>query len=114
VFELENMTVCLTDVSAAPELIAPSPVASPEAASRFVLAVLLGDLVAACTDLAQHGVVLLSGPVDRPWGSAPPVSPTPPGMSGRSLRAGQPLHLPSEPGNCSTSAAGAGTLAALR
>ena len=34
VFELENMMVCLTDVSAAPELIAPSLVANAEAASR--------------------------------------------------------------------------------
>jgi|HubBroStandDraft_6_1064221.scaffolds.fasta_scaffold1293651_1 catechol 2,3-dioxygenase-like lactoylglutathione lyase family enzyme len=68
VFELENMMVCLTDVSAAPALIAPTAVASPTAGSRFVLAVRVDDVDAACTELAQHGVVLLNGPVDRPWG----------------------------------------------
>jgi catechol 2,3-dioxygenase-like lactoylglutathione lyase family enzyme len=68
VFKFENMMVNLLDVSAAPELIAPAAVASPEAGSRFVLTVFVDDVDAACTELAQHGVVLLNGPVDRPWG----------------------------------------------
>jgi len=68
VFKLENTMVCLRDVSAAPELIAPAAVASPEAGSRFALAVFVDDVDAACAELAQHGVVLLNGPVDRPWG----------------------------------------------
>jgi lactoylglutathione lyase len=68
VFELENIIVCLTDVSAAPELITPTAVASSEAGSRFVLAVFVDDVDATCTELAKHGVALLNGPVDRPWG----------------------------------------------
>jgi len=68
VYKLENMMVCLTDVSAVPELIAPAAVASPEAGSRFMLAMFVDDVDAASSELAQHGVVLLNGPVDRPWG----------------------------------------------
>jgi len=68
VFKLENMMVCLTDVSTVPELIMPAAVASPEAGSRFMLAMFVDDVDAACAELAQHGVVVLNGPVDRPWG----------------------------------------------
>jgi catechol 2,3-dioxygenase-like lactoylglutathione lyase family enzyme len=68
VFKLENTMICLTDVSAVPELIAPRTVANPDAGSRFMLAMFVDDVDAACTELAQHGVELLSGPVDRPWG----------------------------------------------
>ena len=68
VFKLENTMVCLTDVSAVPELIAPAAVASPGAGPRFMLAMFVDDVDAACSELVQHGVVLLNGPVDRPWG----------------------------------------------
>ena len=68
VFKLENTMVCLTDVSDVPDLIAPATVASPEAGSRFMLAMFVDDVDAACAELAQHGVMLLNGPVDRPWG----------------------------------------------
>jgi catechol 2,3-dioxygenase-like lactoylglutathione lyase family enzyme len=68
VHKLENMIVCLTDVSAVPELIAPGAVANPEAGSRFILSMFVDDVDAACAELTQHGVVLLNGPVDRPWG----------------------------------------------
>jgi uncharacterized glyoxalase superfamily protein PhnB len=68
VFKFENMMVNLMHVSAAPQLIAPAAVASPEAGSRCVFAMFVDDVDAACAELAQHGVVLLNGPVDRPWG----------------------------------------------
>jgi catechol 2,3-dioxygenase-like lactoylglutathione lyase family enzyme len=68
VFTLEHMMICLTAVSAAPELIAPATVASPRAGSRFILAVFVDDVDAACAELAGHGVALLNGPADRPWG----------------------------------------------
>jgi catechol 2,3-dioxygenase-like lactoylglutathione lyase family enzyme len=68
VFKLENMMINLLQVSAAPELIAPAVVASPETGSRCVFATFVDDVDAACTELAHHGVVLLNGPVDRPWG----------------------------------------------
>ena len=68
IFKFENVIINLVQVSRAPELIAPAAVASPEAGSRFVLAVFVDDVDAACAELAQRGVVLLNGPVDRPWG----------------------------------------------
>jgi catechol 2,3-dioxygenase-like lactoylglutathione lyase family enzyme len=68
VFKLENVMVCLTDVSAGPDPIAPVAVASPESGSRFVLSVFVDDVDTACAELAQRGVVLLNGPVDQPWG----------------------------------------------
>jgi catechol 2,3-dioxygenase-like lactoylglutathione lyase family enzyme len=68
VFKLENMMVCLTDVSAVPELISPAKVADPGAGPRCVLSMFVDDVDAVCAELAQHGVALLNGPVDRPWG----------------------------------------------
>jgi lactoylglutathione lyase len=68
VFKLENTMVCLTDVSDVPDLIAPATVASPEAGSRFMLSMSVDDVDAACSELVQHGVALLNGPLDRPWG----------------------------------------------
>jgi catechol 2,3-dioxygenase-like lactoylglutathione lyase family enzyme len=66
VFKFQNTVVNLTDVSTAPEFIGPAVVASPEAGSRFILAVFVDDVDAACTELTRHGVTLLNGPVDRP------------------------------------------------
>ena len=86
VFKLENVMVCLSEVTGSAELIAPTAVAGPGAGARFVLTVFVDDVDAACIELARHGVVLLNGPVDRPWGCAPPASPTQPDISGRSLR----------------------------
>jgi lactoylglutathione lyase len=67
-FKFENMMVMVRDASAAAELIAPAGVGSAESGSRFVLAVFVDDVDAACTELAQSGVSLLNGPADRPWG----------------------------------------------
>jgi catechol 2,3-dioxygenase-like lactoylglutathione lyase family enzyme len=67
-FKFENMMAMVRDVSAVPELIAPAVVGSPEGGSRFMLSVFVDDVDAECAELAQQGVVLLSGPVDRPWG----------------------------------------------
>lgn len=66
VFKFQNTAVNLTDVSTAPEFIGPTAVASPGAGSRFILAVFVDDVDAACTELTRHGVTLLNGPVDRP------------------------------------------------
>lgn len=68
VFKADNVIVSLWDASAAPDLIAPAPLAKPDAGSRVVLAVSVDDVDSACRDLAQLGVVTLNGPVDRPWG----------------------------------------------
>jgi catechol 2,3-dioxygenase-like lactoylglutathione lyase family enzyme len=48
------------------ELLAPVPAA--EAGASFLLTVPVEDCDAACAELAERGVELVSGPVDRPWG----------------------------------------------
>jgi catechol 2,3-dioxygenase-like lactoylglutathione lyase family enzyme len=68
VFQTDSVIVSLWDASAAPELIAPAGLANPQAGSRFVIAVSVDDVKTTCGELAQRGVELLNGPVDRSWG----------------------------------------------
>jgi lactoylglutathione lyase len=68
VFKFENMSINLLKTAAAPELIEPAAVAGPEAGSRFQFTIAVDNVDAACTELAQHGVELLNGPVNRRWG----------------------------------------------
>jgi lactoylglutathione lyase len=68
VFQFENTLVNLLKVSAARELIEPGSVASREAGSRFQLTIWVDDADAVSAELAEHGVELLNGPMDREWG----------------------------------------------
>jgi lactoylglutathione lyase len=67
-FKFDNTLVNLVDTRAAAAVITPVTVASPSAGSRFLLTIWVGDVDAACAELASRGVELLNGPVDRPWG----------------------------------------------
>jgi catechol 2,3-dioxygenase-like lactoylglutathione lyase family enzyme len=67
-FRLDNVIVNLLQASEAPELIAPAPVAAGGTGARFQLTVGVEDADAVCAALAEHGITLLNGPVDRPWG----------------------------------------------
>ena len=68
VFNFGNTIVNLLATSAAPELIEPGWVASPESGSRFQLTIDVDDVDATCAELSKRGVELLNGPIDRPWG----------------------------------------------
>ncbi len=68
VFDFGNTLVNLLKTMAAPELIEPAAVASPEAGSRFVFTIEVDDVDAKCAELTARGVELLNGPMDRPWG----------------------------------------------
>lgn len=68
VFKFENTLINLLETKSAPELIAPAPVASPEAGSRMQFTIAVDDVDAMCAELAGRGVELLNGPMDRPWG----------------------------------------------
>jgi catechol 2,3-dioxygenase-like lactoylglutathione lyase family enzyme len=68
VFKFGNTLINLLKASAARELIAPATVASREAGSRFVFTIKVEDVDAMCAELTAHGVELLNGPMDRPWG----------------------------------------------
>jgi catechol 2,3-dioxygenase-like lactoylglutathione lyase family enzyme len=68
VFNFGNTLINLLKATAAPELIDPAAVASPDAGSRFQLTITVDDVDAMCAELARRGVELLNGPMDRPWG----------------------------------------------
>ena len=42
--------------------------AGRDAGSRYQLTIGVDDVDAVCAELAQRGVTLLNGPMDRPWG----------------------------------------------
>jgi catechol 2,3-dioxygenase-like lactoylglutathione lyase family enzyme len=68
VFKFENTLINLLKATAAVELIGPATVASPDAGARAQFTLGVDDVDATCAELAERGVELLNGPVDRPWG----------------------------------------------
>jgi catechol 2,3-dioxygenase-like lactoylglutathione lyase family enzyme len=68
VFTFGTTLVNLLKITEAEELITPARVASREAGSRMVFTIEVEDVDARCADLTARGVVLLNGPLDRPWG----------------------------------------------
>jgi catechol 2,3-dioxygenase-like lactoylglutathione lyase family enzyme len=67
VVKMSNLIINLLRVTNAPTLIEPVPVAAP-GGSRALLTIEVDDANAACAELEAHGVKLLNGPIDRPWG----------------------------------------------
>ena len=68
VFSFGDTLINLLIASSGPELIDPAPVAAAEAGSRVVFTIEVDDVDAICARLADRGVELLNGPMDRPWG----------------------------------------------
>ncbi len=68
VFNFGNTIINLLKATAARDLIAPAVVASREAGSRIQFTIEVEDVDAMCAALANRGVELLNGPMDRPWG----------------------------------------------
>lgn len=67
-FQFENVIVNLLKTDAAHELIDPAPVGGRDADARYQLTIGVDDTDAVCSQLADLGVELLNGPIDRPWG----------------------------------------------
>jgi catechol 2,3-dioxygenase-like lactoylglutathione lyase family enzyme len=67
VVKFSNLIVNLLRVSNAPTLVEPVPIAEP-GGSRALLTIEVEDADAVCAELEAHGVKLLNGPIDRPWG----------------------------------------------
>lgn len=65
VFEFPNTLINLLSTAAVPELIAPAAMGT---GPRCVFTVGVDDVDAMCSRLADLGVELLNGPMDRPWG----------------------------------------------
>jgi len=68
VFRFGGTLVNLLQITSAPELIGPAAVAPKEAGNRFQFTIEVEDVDAMCAELKRRGVVLLNGPMDRPWG----------------------------------------------
>ena len=68
VLKLQNVMLNLLQESAAPQLVEPLPIGPSGAPPRLLLTVLVDDVDACCSVLAERGVRLLNGPMDRPWG----------------------------------------------
>jgi catechol 2,3-dioxygenase-like lactoylglutathione lyase family enzyme len=67
-FGLGETVLNVLAVSAAPELVAPAPVAAIGGTVQMMLTLWVQDVDSASAQLARRGVTLLNGPVDRPWG----------------------------------------------
>lgn len=68
VFRFGETLVNLLDITATPELIGPARAGNRDDGPRSQLTITVDDVDAICAQLAEHGVTLLNGPVDRPWG----------------------------------------------
>jgi lactoylglutathione lyase len=66
--KLGHVMLNLLQREQAPELVEPSTVASSTAGVRALFTIRVTDVDTVCADLERHGVQLLNGPVDRPWG----------------------------------------------
>ncbi len=67
VFKFGPVLINLLSAASAPELVEPAPVGAPEGV-RAVFTIEVEDVDAVCAALAERGVSLLNGPMDRPWG----------------------------------------------
>jgi uncharacterized glyoxalase superfamily protein PhnB len=68
VLKLKNVMINLLVVFEADDLIAPASVAAASTGVRSLLTVNVKDADAVISELEQHGVKLINGPVDQPWG----------------------------------------------
>lgn len=68
VFAFGDTLLNLLRIEQASELIEPAAVAPREAGARFQFTLEVDDVDAMCERLAERGVDLLNGPMDRPWG----------------------------------------------
>ena len=68
VFNFGNALINLLKTDAAHDLVAPAPVAEQDGSARMQLTIAVDDVDATCAMLAERGVELLNGPMDRPWG----------------------------------------------
>ena len=68
VFKFGEVMINLLLDSEAPGLIGPVTVASQSSGSRFQFTIQVDDVDAQAERLANLGIALVNGPLDRPWG----------------------------------------------
>jgi catechol 2,3-dioxygenase-like lactoylglutathione lyase family enzyme len=68
VLKLDNTILNFLQRGEAPGLVEPAAVAEADTGSQLQFTIWVDDADASCAQLAERGVALLNGPVDRPWG----------------------------------------------
>jgi lactoylglutathione lyase len=68
VVKLQNLMINLLQISEAQDMMKPAPVAGARLGSRLLMTIKVENTDTVCAELKQHGVTLLNGPIDRPWG----------------------------------------------
>ena len=68
VFKFQNLLINLLKSESAVELIEPAVVAEAKTGSRFQLTIPVDDVDQICARLKSHGIDLVNGPMNRPWG----------------------------------------------
>jgi catechol 2,3-dioxygenase-like lactoylglutathione lyase family enzyme len=68
VFDLGGTVLNVLAVTAAPELVTPAQAAAISDRPCMLLTLSVDDVDAVCEVLRERGIVLLNGPIDRPWG----------------------------------------------
>jgi catechol 2,3-dioxygenase-like lactoylglutathione lyase family enzyme len=69
VFKFGDTLINLLRETEAPSLVEPATVAPVGAGVRFQFTLAVDDVDGMCEELTRRGVVLLNGPLDRPWGA---------------------------------------------
>ena len=80
VFQLGATLLNVLEVGAAADAVAPAQPAAVGTTPRMLLSLWVDDVDAVCETLRERGVVLLNGPVDRPWGKRTAAFPDPTGV----------------------------------
>jgi catechol 2,3-dioxygenase-like lactoylglutathione lyase family enzyme len=68
VMKFGGLMINLLAVSEAPPLVVPRIVAGVDTGPRALLTIKVTNVDSVCDELRAHGVILLNGPIDRPWG----------------------------------------------
>lgn len=68
VMKLQNVMINLLKRSEAYELVTPLALAAENAGTTTLLTIRVDNVNDVCAELLEHGVPLLNGPMDRPWG----------------------------------------------
>src|SRR5215472_11174733 len=68
VFRFGSLMINLLQAAEAPELVTPVRIGAVSDGPRQLFTIRVGNTDAICAELARHGVALLNGPIDRPWG----------------------------------------------
>jgi lactoylglutathione lyase len=68
VLKIGAVMINVLKISEAGKLVEPIAVAGAGQGARLLLTIKVANVDAVCQELKRHGVSLLNGPMDRPWG----------------------------------------------